>query len=832
MPLSPHGTRTQIAHWIQRTPIGVVAAATSLAFAFVGCPGARQRAPDAPTSLRAEGVRIEPMTVQLGYGPGHTARAGDWLVASDRLRLAVGAARGSVESLRVAGALLDLATGEKPDDRLEQLRIGLQIGGVDRELQVVSVMPVTIDGGPALRIAQRDAREQLEVETDVVLRAGKSFLELVTRVTNRGAREVTGVRVGDQLRWLGEPAFAPGFGFVGRAVRERVDWLAFDGQTVAYALAVPGGPFDVDFRMTGLGPREQLALSRSSTLAPSATLEHRRYLIVAAGGIEAVAELAWSLAGRAVGFVQGQIAPMPQWARIEALGMRGETLLVAAVKPGGAFRLPLPAGSHRVRLVAPGGADEQSVQVMPAASARVSFIVPQPKRLRYRVVDVASGAALPARLTVRGVAPTPDPNLGPWHVAHGAANVAYTASGEGALELPPGRYKVLASHGLEWSVFEQEIDVTDALGAVLRAPLARAIATPEWLACDFHLHADPSGDSEVPLRDRVIALLAEGIEFAVATDHNHVTDYGPSISELGASSLINAARGVEITTSGWGHFNAYPLPVAAQAPKVADLSPAEIFGAVRRSVPDSVIQINHPRMGPDIGYFTQGQLDVTRGNASREGFTFDFDAIEVHNGFEHNDFGTVERNLLDWFSLLQGGRRYTAVGNSDSHALVMQWAGYPRTYVRTNSDRPDAVAPEVVARSVRLGRAIVTSGPFIELRVNDGEPGDHVSIEAGRARVELSVQAADWVDVRRVRLIANGKTLRELEVRGERKHGRVLDFEAEIPFEQDAWLIALALGDRPSDRVLPGWRLPPLAFTNPVWIDVDGDGLVTGSASQ
>jgi len=744
----------------------------------------------------------------------------------------VGALRGSAESLRVAGTVLDLMTAEKSDDKLEQLRVGLQIAGAHRELQVVSVTPIAIDGGPVLRIAQRDPREQLEVETDVVLRAGTSYLTLVTRVTNRGSRTVAGLRVGDQLRWLGDPAFAPGYGFVGQALRARVDWLAFDGQSVAYALTSPVAPFDVEFRMTGLGPREQLILSAPSTLAPNASFEHRRYVIAASGRLETVAELAWTLAGQAVGFFEGKIAPMPPWARIEARGMRDETLLVSAVKPDGTYRLPLPAGSHRVRLVAPGGTDEESVQVSSAATVRVSFIVPQPKRLRYRVVDAASGGALPARLTVRGIAPTPDPNLGPWHVADGAANVAYTASGEGALELPPGRYKVLASHGLEWSVFEQQVDVTEVAGAVLRAPLARAFPTAGWLACDFHLHADPSGDSEVPLRDRVIALLAEGVEFAVATDHNHVTDYGPSISQLGAGTQINAARGVEITTSGWGHFNAYPLPAAAPAPKVADLTPAEIFGAVRSSVPDSVIQINHPRMGPDIGYFTQGQLDVARGSAGREGFTFDFDAIEVHNGFEHNDFGTVERNLLDWFALLQGGRRYTAVGNSDSHALVMQWAGYPRTYVRTNSDRPDAVAAEVVARSVRLGRAIVTSGPFIELRVNDGEPGDHVSIEAGKARIDLAVYAADWVDVRRVRLIANAKTLRELEVPAEHKKGLVLRFEGDLKFDQDAWLVAIAQGERPSDRVLPGWQLPPIAFTNPVWIDVDGDGLVTGPSSH
>ena len=42
----------------------------------------------------------------------------------------------------------------------------------------------------------------------------------------------------------------------------------------------------------------------------------------------------------------------------------------------------------------------------------------------------------------------------------------------------------------------------------------------------------------------------------------------------------------------------------------------------------------------------------------------------------------------EWFELINAGRRYTAVGNSDSHRLVYQWAGYPRTYVRVEDDRP------------------------------------------------------------------------------------------------------------------------------------------------
>ena len=173
-----------------------------------------------------------------------------------------------------------------------------------------------------------------------------------------------------------------------------------------------------------------------------------------------------------------------------------------------------------------------------------------------------------------------------------------------------------------------------------------------------------------------MSLLAEGVEYAAATDHNIVTDYAPAIAALDAaraSAVRRASRsrrtrgGTSIATRTRG-----PTPPYAG-------TPAEIFGAVRGSADHALIQVNHPRMG-DIGYFNRARLDCKTGSADAGGFSYDFDVIEVFNGFER-DLPTIEGNLQDWYGLLASGRRYTAVGNSDSHRLVTQWAGYPRTYV-------------------------------------------------------------------------------------------------------------------------------------------------------
>src|SRR6185436_4085985 len=105
-------------------------------------------------------------------------------------------------------------------------------------------------------------------------------------------------------------------------------------------------------------------------------------------------------------------------------------------------------------------------------------------------------------------------------------------TGRGTLEVPHGRYEVLVSHGPEWEVARESVDVEHRDAATLHAVLRHVVETPGWLACDFHLHAAPSDDSGVSLTDRVASLLTEGVELAVASDHDHVTSYERALGDL------------------------------------------------------------------------------------------------------------------------------------------------------------------------------------------------------------------------------------------------------------------------------------------------------------
>ncbi|MCC6901599.1 MAG: PHP domain-containing protein [Polyangiaceae bacterium] len=783
-----------------------------LALAYAACP----RPPQAPfVSAERGGVRLEVLTAaRTPSGPRAQGQPGDFMLSSPLVRVVVGRS-GS----RAAGALVDATASGWLDDALTGLVPVFEVDGREVALTVRRVAPVLSGTEPRLRIERSGS--ELFAHTDVTLAPGQRWITLTTRVENRG-RATRRVRVGDRLEWYGDDPFVPGVGSVGDAREVASRWFSHSGKRQFLALAFPAGPADVSFRKREMGAQRQVAWGLRATLGPVQSTTHVRHLVVAPGSLEAAAQHAWRAAGVEPGFVEAALASTPAWAVLEARDTSGR--LVQSVRSTSSrLVLPAPPGDYQLTLRSPGGVDLTKAQVRAGETTRVEMIPPTPALLSYRVSD-PSGAPLSARLVVTGVAPTVNPDLGPYHRAAGAANVACTTTGSGSLELPPGRYSVLATRGPEYDIDERTIDVSATEGATFRARLTRVVDTSGWIAADLHLHADPSGDSEVPLPDRVTSLVAEGIELAVATDHNHVTDYGPAVRQLGLERELATQPGVEITTGDWGHFNAYPYPLGTGLPPL-DASPAALLASVRALAPKALIQVNHPRMG-NIGYFNQLELDDA-GVSSKRGASLDFDLIEVWNGFDLTQLDVLDQGLAEWMRLIRLGRRYTAVGNSDSHRIAFQWAGYPRTYVRAEKAEWDEIAS-----SLRAGRVVVTSGPFIDLRVDGEGPGALVKAEQGTVGVELEVRAPPWIGVERAELLLDGKLALEVDASApERDVGASprarLRFVGGLPVSHDAFLIVVVRGTTSLERVLPGTRVVPVAFTNPVFVDGDGDGRFT-----
>jgi hypothetical protein len=478
----------------------------------------------------------------------------------------------------------------------------------------------------------------------------------------------------------------------------------------------------------------------------------------------------------------------------------------------------LPQGCLRIRLSAPGHTPGAWFASEALASSLPPDSLPRAGLLRWKATE--QGKPVPARVLVRGRSGTPDPHWGDDATEGAALNVIFSDTGEGERPLPPGAYHVTVGRGFEYSAHEQDITITDKKTEAVLAPLTRVVATKGWIAADLHLHAVPSSDAPSRLADRVRSLAATGVEVAVATDHNAVTDYAPTIRELGLGARVAPVIGDEVTTRDqlFGHFNVFPL--AAGAPPLAwkNTLPSRIFAAARASQPygaQTIIQVNHPRMS-DIGYFELLRMDPTDipGWLARAPLAdMGFDTIEVFNGDHYANMPRVEQCLRDWYALLNAGFRPVATGNSDSHKVTFQEAGVPRTLVALDRDDPAAFDERAFVGAIRAGRVVVSSGPFVQLEAQGKSIGS--TIDAGEVEIVVRVDAPAWVDVDRVELYRRGEVLRSWSVTpGE---ARPLERRTREPLAKGDWIIAVARGSKPMAFLHRPGALP-LGFTNPIWV--------------
>ena len=464
--------------------------------------------------------------------------------------------------------------------------------------------------------------------------------------------------------------------------------------------------------------------------------------------------------------------------------------------------------------------------------------------LHVKIVDDDTNAALTARLLVHGIDGTVDPSFGPDYRASGAGPVVDALRGAVTTPLPSGHYRVSATKGIEWSIDATDIEIGPGTVSEVVLRPRHVVPTPGVLGCDLHVHARPSFDTPVTPEDRVLSLVAAGVDFAVPTEHNLVGDYSSALETLDLGRELLSVPGVEVTTvsKGFGHFGVFPFPTDAPVPPFRHTTMAAIFRAVRTGDPARYFQLNHPRLPRGIGYFNKIAFDP---NAPREGIRarIDFDGIEVYNGYDTELPHRIEQVMRDYWALLNFGWRYVATGSSDSHRIQFHWAGYPRTMVTVDPDATDEsdvrpADPLIVVANVKKGHAVVTSGPMIEFQLAGAHPGDEVVTGDDRLHGHVRVRAAPWIDVTHVEVVVgtvggSSRTLqsfavspREVQVGPEpgsleEAQDRTirLDRDLEAPVGPDnGWVQIIARGDRRMDDVLPFMPVPPLAFTNPVYV--------------
>jgi len=451
------------------------------------------------------------------------------------------------------------------------------------------------------------------------------------------------------------------------------------------------------------------------------------------------------------------------------------------------------------------------------------------------VTDAADGRPLPCRLTVM----RPDGTLValdavPENEVAVRTGVIYTRQGKAALSLPAGDYEIRAGRGFEWGLAEAKVRVSAGSSQDLALSLVREVDTSGWIAVDSHIHTlTHSGHGDATLRERVLTIAGEGIELAIATEHNHHADYAPAVAAAGLQGEIATAIGNEVTTKQ-GHFNAFPIAPGAPVVDHLETDWAKLLPAIRATPGVRVVTLNHPRdLHSGFVPLGEAEFDATTG-IHRRAADFKVDAIEViTSGAMQSDIGLLYR---DWFALLKQGHRISAVGSSDSHDVTRFLLGQGRTYVAAPDEDPSLIDLDRVWSGYEEGRVRVSLGLLADLRV-DGKYGigDRVANPGASLKVEAIVSGPSWTRADHIALYANGEMLREETIDDRGRAGEKARVTWEIPRpDKDTFLVVIATGPgptasfwpipRPYQPTSPVFTPRVIGSTNPVWIEVGNDG--------
>jgi hypothetical protein len=771
---------------------------------FVACAPSAARGPTAPVPRAAWPSRTTRLA-QPGRAPHAAGREGDWALACGDWQLVVASAADAPGHRPLRGAIVDARLHEADEeDPLFWLRPGwMAADGTMHPLVAGEVVRAACDAGEGVRTVGKVDGVALETR---LCATGDGRAELESRAV--GLPE--GAELADELAVGPAQVLTDreGGAWEGEHEAHAVAWD--DGRT-ALALAPEGGTARVSRKLVTIAAETFPAPVRVRYAGASV----RRTLVVLRG------HALGALAAAGVPGIETALE-LPRGGHV-ALSTRGGREVFSAALPTGRSALSIPPSLAAFVALR----DEQGI---PLGERRpLGPLAPAAPQPSGRVLLDLGG---PAHVLFQGEGGTPDPepagSTAPGARTFAAGRSLYAIDGRVETTLPAGRYAVTVTRGMTWELERFVLDLRPGAAVERTVRLADGGLPGGWHSADLHLHAAPSPDAPVSLEARVASLACEGVDVAVATDHNAITDYEPAAQAL--APALDTYLGVEITSAGsalHGHFNAFPLrlPPPGTAPEDAvpayfDVPPARMF-ADARARGATVVQVNHARMPPRIGYFDQTHLDPATGRAD-EIFSEDFDALEVLNGVWLETPARLREGALDLVALARRGKHVAATGNSDSHRLLYQEAGWPRTFFPTLVK----TVPASLLLALQQGSTVASSGPLPVLSAEGSPTGATVRPRGGRVSVDLRVYAASWIPVEKVELLRDDTVVETFTVPPATSGGLRFERKFDVPVRADATLVAVVSAETPLPPVLPYADARAFAVTSPVYVDADGDGRV------
>jgi hypothetical protein len=385
---------------------------------------------------------------------------------------------------------------------------------------------------------------------------------------------------------------------------------------------------------------------------------------------------------------------------------------------------------------------------------------------------------------------------------------------------------------------EKNITIEASKTLNLTEILNRVVNTTGYLSTDTHVHASPSPDNTISIKDRIITVAAEGLDISITTDHEFLNSWQSGIDEAGLNSFLINYPGEEVTAGLPEHHNMYCVEpdytINARGGYVKwfgkDIE--ELHKAMReRGAP--IIQINHPyEYMRNIG-FDNEKCKPTLNDPTKLGFKsdaklwdWDFDVWEMMNGAQ-NPFNTENggRGTFDNFmSFINHGYLKTAVGASDAHNWDLP--GTPRIFFVSDTDDPTKSNKEKFIDSLKKGKVIISTGAFAEILVNNSATvGDLVTDTDKEVDVRIKIQALPDIDVTHFVVFVNCDSVATVKATNPDSLVKY-DDTIKVSVEKDSSIVVAGFGKK---RLPQGFAQfnptnVPRFFINPVYIDVDGNG--------
>jgi hypothetical protein len=393
--------------------------------------------------------------------------------------------------------------------------------------------------------------------------------------------------------------------------------------------------------------------------------------------------------------------------------------------------------------------------------------------------------------TFHGNLDTCAPWLGPPNGASPACNQVIVSPQGTEIEVPAGKYTVIATAGPEHSIEVEQHQLVPGEIVPISIDIEKLdLLPPGWLSADFHVHGRASFDSGIPDEDRVRTFVAAGVDVIAATDHDVIGDYTDVVAALGLDDRVAVMGGLETTQLiPWmdvpgeslprviGHMNFWPLERVPSEPRAGApwdelVEPGALFDRMAPLVGDGgMMMLNHPwsdpQFGRDLGYLRAIKFDprVPIDERSRllarpggQHRNIDWNLIEIINGGDMSELMQV-RTL--WHALLAQGFIAPGAGNSDSHAMTEQ-LGWARNWVQASTQVVGFDAG-TLHEAVRDGRMIAGNGIVVLVEVGPpAGPRRGLGFTPYAAKpgdvVDITVKAAPWIPVFEVRVVTSRGT--------------------------------------------------------------------------